>query len=70
MERETLTGVAEDVCLLASEVVIHFQSAFSSSHRLNGVEKAYLTADMSMFAGKLKDFLKLLVNECSLFSGV
>ena len=70
LERETLTGVAEDVCLLALEVVIHFQSAFSSSHRLNGVEKSLLDGGYVNARWKAKDFLKLPVNECSLFSGV
>ena len=36
------TEVAVDVCLLALEVVTHLQSAFSSGHRLNGVEKTLL----------------------------
>ena len=36
------TDVTVDVCVLALEVVIHLQSAFSSSHRLGGVEKSLL----------------------------
>jgi len=69
--RETLTGVAEDVCLLALEVVIHFQSAFSSSHRLNGVEKSLLDGGYVNVRWEAKRFPKATCERMqSVFWGV
>ena len=71
LERETRTGVAEDVCLLALEVVIHFQSAFSSSHRLNGVEKSLLDGGYVNVRWEAKRFPKATCERMqSVFWGV
>ena len=56
MGRGPRTGVTGAVCLLALEVVTHLQSAFSSGHRLNGVEKTLLDGGYANVRWKAKRF--------------